>query len=747
MNNGIWISPDQFVQFGEKAQGFSDHIVTRDRAPDFSGLGSYLPNPDPILKAQGKDVSVYRSLRGHAAVGGAIRRRKAAVTALESGVKRGNASARVEANIKAIIDDIDVVQFTRDVLEATLYGFQPIELLWNKGQRWTIPGELIAKPPEWFTFSTKNELRFRSRQSPLEGEPLPERKFLLPRNDATYQNPWGVADLSMVFWPATFMKGGLRFWVQFAEKYGTPWLVGKVPRNTNRSVKNDLAADLEAMIQDAIAVVPDDSSVDIIEAGSKAGAADAYEKLLKYCRSEINIALLGQNQTTESNSTNASATAGLEVADDLRDSDAGLVCSTMNTLIEWIMYANGMSGPAPKFDMWEQEQIDDVQAKRDQSLTGAGVRFTKKYWMRTYDLNDDDLEDTVKVEPKTPAPAVQFAEADAANDNPVRKRTAELSEQLMQAAADPLRAWLEVIRGLVAAAGNLDALHTQLLEAYESLDAEDMTTLFESGFMVAQARGIEDVATEAGQSMGYAFAEPTAVFAEQLAALQIRLRNLVPTTRWTDLQKNAHDRAFVVAGAKKADLLNDLASAVMTAIQNGGTIESFRADFDAIIDRTGWSYNGERNWRTRVIYSTNMSSSYHAGRLSQLNDPDLQAVAPFRMYRHGGSAEPRQEHLKWDKITLPATDPWWDTHYTPNGFGCSCYVIAASHATAERMGGRFETPPADLPGDIGEGWDYAPGANSDAEIRLIVERKLLQLPQVLARAYADAWRAELGRVR
>src|SRR5690606_10318034 len=137
-----------------------------------------------------------------------------------------------------------------------------------------------------------------------------------------------------------------------------------------------------------------------------------------------------------------------------------------------------------------------------------------------------------------------------------------------------------------------------------------------------------------------------------------------------------------------ADLLNDLANAVMTTIQNGGTIESFRADFDAIIDRTGWSYNGERNWRTRVIYSTNMSSSYHAGRLSQLNDPDLQAVAPFRMYRHGGSAEPRQEHLKWDKITLPATDPWWYTHYTPNGFGCSCYVIAVSRATAERMGGR-----------------------------------------------------------
>ena len=57
---------------------------------------------------------------------------------------------------------------------------------------------------------------------------------------------------------------------------------------------------------------------------------------------------------------------------------------------------------------------------------------------------------------------------------------------------------------------------------------------------------------------------------KQLAALQIRLNNLVPTERWDDLMGNAHDRAFVVAGAMKADLLKDLAGAVTRAIENGG---------------------------------------------------------------------------------------------------------------------------------------------------------------------------------
>lgn len=231
-------------------------------------------------------------------------------------------------------------------------------------------------------------------------------------------------------------------------------------------------------------------------------------------------------------------------------------------------------------------------------------------------------------------------------------------------------------------------------------------------------------------------------FQEQLAALQIRLRNLVPTERWDDLMGNAHDRAFVVAGAMKADLLKDLAGAVTKAIETGGTIEGFRADFDSIIERTGWDYKGSRDWRTRVIYTTNMSTSYAAGRYSQLTDPDLQAVAPFWMYRHGGSADPRPHHVAWDKLVLRSDNPWWRVNYPPNGWGCSCNVMAVSEATARRLGGRFEDPPANQPGDIDPGWEHAPGADVAEEIRSLVKQKQVDLPGALAQAF---WVDMLGR--
>ncbi len=217
----------------------------------------------------------------------------------------------------------------------------------------------------------------------------------------------------MCFWPVTFKRGGLRYWVKFAEKYGMPWAVGKQPRNTPAPETDRLLDQLEAMIEDAVAVIPDDASVELMQAGGTSGNADAYEKLLMFCRSEVAIALLGQNQSTEATSTRASATAGLDVAAELRDGDKAIVESTLNQFIRWIVDVNeGEGAPAPKFEMWEETEVSKAQAERDEILSRAGVRFTPAYWRRTYELQEGDIE-TAPVPPTDPvAPANPRAPAE-----------------------------------------------------------------------------------------------------------------------------------------------------------------------------------------------------------------------------------------------------------------------------------------------------------------------------------------------
>ncbi|BAK76481.1 Mu-like prophage FluMu F protein gp30 [Pseudogulbenkiania sp. NH8B] len=199
----------------------------------------------------------------------------------------------------------------------------------------------------------------------------------------------------------------------------------------------------------------------------------------------------------------------------------------------------------------------------------------------------------------------------------------------------------------------------------------------------------------------------------------------LPTAAWTDIMKQAHDRSFVVAGAMKADLLEDLRQAVDQAIAGKATLADFLRQFDDIVAKHGWDYQGGRDWRTRVIYQTNLSTSYAAGRWQQMTDPDMLKARPYWRYRHSDSVlRPRPQHVSWHGLILRANDPWWHTHYTPNGWGCQCKVFAVSECELREKYGKsgpdtapaiqyveHDTPdgPVQVPEGIDYGWDHAPG--------------------------------------
>lgn len=480
---GMWVSPTEFVQFAESGKSLSDQIATRGRSIDFYGLSTYLPNPDPVLKALGKDIKVYRELRADAHVGGCIRRRKAAVKALEWGLDRDKSKSRVAKSVQAIFADLDLSRIITEMLDAVLYGYQPMEVMWGKVGGYLVPVDIVGKPADWFVYDEENQLRLRTRQSPLKGEELPARKFLVPRQDASYDNPYGFADLSMVFWPTTFKKGGLKFWVQFTEKYGAPWVIGKHPRSASDTETNLLLDRLEDMVQDAVAVIPDDSSVEIKEAAGKTGSTEVYERLLHFCRSEVSIALLGQNQTTEATSNRASAQAGLEVTRDIRDGDKAIVQEAFNTLIRWVCELNFNDGARPVFEMWEQQEVDKVLAERDEKLVRAGAKLTPAYFKRAYSLQDGDLDEAAQ--PATPA--AEFAEGDEAPDQDALDAALDaLSADVMNADA---QAMLEPLLNRIADGAQPDELLGMLAELYPEMDADGLTERLSRAIFVANLWG------------------------------------------------------------------------------------------------------------------------------------------------------------------------------------------------------------------------------------------------------------------
>lgn len=244
----------------------------------------------------------------------------------------------------------------------------------------------------------------------------------------------------------------------------------------------------------------------------------------------------------------------------------------------------------------------------------------------------------------------------------------------------------------------------------------------------------------------FGFRQP---FALQVEFLKAKLR--LPTNKWDDIWQEAHDRAFVVAGAAKADLLADLHSAVIRAVEEGRGIEDFRKEFREIVAKNGWTgWTGQGSdageaWRTRVIYQTNMATSYAAGRFAQLSDPDLLLLRPYWKYHHlDGVLHPRPLHVSWGGLVLPHDHPFWKTHYPPNGWGCHCWVTAASRADYDKAqaSGKAEPPEgwsainarSGAPVGIDKGWAYAPGATRVSDLTGFIADKASKLPAPLAKA-------------
>lgn len=203
----------------------------------------------------------------------------------------------------------------------------------------------------------------------------------------------------------------------------------------------------------------------------------------------------------------------------------------------------------------------------------------------------------------------------------------------------------------------------------------------------------------------------------------------LPTAVGEALTSQMHAKAFTIAGVTKMDMLADFHEAVNKMIAEGLTIHDFRKEFDSIVEKYGWDYQGSRGWRSQVIYETNLQSAYQDGRFQQANDPEILKAFPYWRYRTAGDTRVRPEHAAWNNTILRADDPWWDTHYpyrsdVYNWFGCRCDVETISeeeHNSLADKPGYQTTPKSEIQNPKSEALGY----------EAALARKLASMPEEL----------------
>ena len=141
-------------------------------------------------------------------------------------------------------------------------------------------------------------------------------------------------------------------------------------------------------------------------------------------------------------------------------------------------------------------------------------------------------------------------------------------------------------------------------------------------------------------------------------------------------------------------MARDFHNAVIRTKEAGGTRREFQQEFDAIVKQYGWEHTGTPGWRAAIIYDTNITTAYSAGRYRRMTTPESLALYPYWRYRHHTCQHPRPQHVAWDGMILRADDPFWDTHYPPNGWRCHCTVEVVSQRMLDRNGWEVSDSPA-----------------------------------------------------
>ena len=206
---------------------------------------------------------------------------------------------------------------------------------------------------------------------------------------------------------------------------------------------------------------------------------------------------------------------------------------------------------------------------------------------------------------------------------------------------------------------------------------------------------------------------------------------------WQDMWHEDHVKAFTVAKAMRLDILKDIRDELDRALAEGTTLEEFKKNLTPLLQRKGWwgkRLVGDETgavqvqlgspWRLKTIFNVNIQTAYQVGHYRQMTDPDVLRARPYWRYVAVNDSRTRPEHAAWHNTVLPADDPWWDTHYPPNGWNCRCTVVSMSRRELEREGLKVSRSPKvktyewinkktgeviDVPEGIDPGWAYNPG--------------------------------------
>ena len=331
---------------------------------------------------------------------------------------------------------------------ARWYGYSVLEAVYSKPEEpiLHIDGDTITpfigfkwigeKPMQWYEPKNDGRLMLLANYNGGRVDTETDQRFkhFLTRCKSTFENPYGEALLSRLYWVWFFKSAGFKFWAKFVEKFGMPMLVGKTVGKTT-DMRDAL---LQAHASSVIALSGTDE-VKIEGAGNGNGnSSSTFETFDKNLERRIQKVILGGTLTsgTDGSGSRALGEVHLEVQNSKYKADIRMIMPTIQAILNALCDLNGWQ--RHRIIIGEEKSLEEPKADRDVKLKNAGANLTPQYFQREYGLQDGDIAEVQQLPANTqfsafPKRAFSF-KADMqgldANQQEVDEKISEIDKKL-----------------------------------------------------------------------------------------------------------------------------------------------------------------------------------------------------------------------------------------------------------------------------------------------------------------------------
>lgn len=205
--------------------------------------------------------------------------------------------------------------------------------------------------------------------------------------------------LRTLMWLYLFKNTAFTLWNQFLERFGVPFILGKLPSGDFNDVRKRTE-----LLRSIMNVRSGGGGVGTVETemqtvnGASGGNQQAFAEFQRYCDETATLVILGQLASSDHAGGLSAGTAQDQVRQDILEADCSTVAAQVQKLVDWLVRFTAGEGAVGKYVFTvdcEKPEDMNTRAERDARIAAAAhCRLSRKYAEETYGVRLEELPES-----------------------------------------------------------------------------------------------------------------------------------------------------------------------------------------------------------------------------------------------------------------------------------------------------------------------------------------------------------------